>query len=133
MFQKFLLSEKVGKVKVMEGVTQLSVEKLLSHSTEAIRKGTLWCFRNFLVSTKFLDNREGGKVVHAFPSKNCCLTVAKNLYCNLSLCSEIFWYRKILCLRERERGGGEGVLGFLSIICCLTVRINSLGGTFCFS
>ena len=28
------------------------------------------------------------------------------------MCSEIFWFRKILCLRERERGGGEGVLGF---------------------
>ena len=28
------------------------------------------------------------------------------------MCSEIFWFRKILCLRGRERGGGEGVLGF---------------------
>ena len=44
-----------------------------------LRRGTLLCFRNFLVSKKLMDKRgEGRREYHDFPSKNVCLTVPKN-------------------------------------------------------
>ena len=41
-------------------VSRFSVENLLSHSTEKLRRGTLFCFTKFLVSKKFMDKRGGG-------------------------------------------------------------------------
>ena len=41
-------------------MSRFSVEKLLSHSTETFRRGTLLCcFRKILVAKKFLDKNEG--------------------------------------------------------------------------
>ena len=40
-----------------EGVSQFSIENLLSHSTEKHRRRTLLCFRKFLVSKNFMDKR----------------------------------------------------------------------------
>ena len=43
-----------------EGVSRFSVENLLSHSTEKLRRGTLLCFTKFLVSKKLWITEEGG-------------------------------------------------------------------------
>ena len=59
-----------------EGVSQFSVEKFLSHSTETFRRETLLCFRKFLVSKNVKDKRGGGH--HDFPLKLFCLTVPKH-------------------------------------------------------
>ena len=57
-------------------VSRFSVEKFLSHSAEKFRRGTLLCFRKFLVPKNFRDKRGGG--YHDFLSKFFCLTVPKN-------------------------------------------------------
>ena len=44
-----------------KGISQFSMENLLSHSTEKLRKGTLLCFRKILVSKNFLDKKGGEK------------------------------------------------------------------------
>ena len=43
------------------GASRLSVEILLSRSTEYLRRGNL-CFRKFLVSKNVKDKREGGGI-----------------------------------------------------------------------
>ena len=48
----------------------------MSHSAEKLRRGTLLCFRKFLVSKKVGDERGGG--YHDFPSKLFFLTVSKH-------------------------------------------------------
>ena len=56
--------------------SRFSIENLLSHSTEKLRRGTLLRFTKILVSKKFMDKRGGG--YHDFLSKFFCLTVPKN-------------------------------------------------------
>ena len=56
------------------GVSQFSLENLLSHSTGKLRRRTLLCFRKFLVSKKVMDKKGGRTECHNFPSKICCLT-----------------------------------------------------------
>ena len=41
-------------------LSRLSVKYLLSHSTEAFRRGARLCFRNILVSKNFMDKRGTG-------------------------------------------------------------------------
>ena len=82
------------------GASRLSLENLLSHRTEQLRRGNL-CFRKFLVSKNVKDKRERGGH-HDFLSKFCCLTVQK-IFVRETCVSESFWYRKML--RIRERGG----------------------------
>ena len=90
------------------GISRFSIENLLSHSTEKLRKVTLLCFKKFLVSKKFMDKGEeggrggggggggegeeggegrgrrggrgggGGREYHDFLSKVFCLTLPKN-------------------------------------------------------
>ena len=43
----------------MRGITRLSNENLLSHSTEKLRRGTFLRFTKFLLSKKNLDKRVG--------------------------------------------------------------------------
>ena len=57
-------------------VSRFSVENFLSHSAEKFRRGTLVCFRKFMVSKNVKGKRGGGH--HDFPSKTFCLTVPKN-------------------------------------------------------
>ena len=97
------------------GASRLSLENLLSHRTEQLRRGNL-CFRKFLVSENVKDKRERGH--HDFPSKHCCLTVPK-IFVGETCVSESFWYRKMLGIRER--GGHHD---FPSKICCLTIPKN---------
>ena len=53
------------------GISQFSIENLLSHSTEKLRRGTLLCFTKLLVSKKLMDKRGGGGTeYHDFLSKS---------------------------------------------------------------
>ena len=93
--------------------SRFSVENILSHSSEKIRRGTLLCFRKILVSKNARDKRGG--VYHNFPSKFFCLTVPKNFVGKSfsdSLISGIekFWIR-----------GGRKYRIFPSKIFCHTV------------
>ena len=51
-FRKFYLMRE-------EGVCHKFSPNFLPHSTEKLRRATLLCFRNFLVSKNFMDQREG--------------------------------------------------------------------------
>ncbi len=62
------LDEKVG-------VSRISVGTLLSHSTEKLHRGILRCFRKYLVSKTFKEER--GREYQDFPSKIFCLTCQK--------------------------------------------------------
>ncbi len=65
------------KVWIREGgVSRFSVGTLLSHSTEKLHRGILLCFRKYLVSKKFKEER--GREYQDFPSKIFCLAVPKN-------------------------------------------------------
>ena len=55
--------------------SRFSLEKISSHSAEKIRRGTLLCFRKFLLSKNVRFERGG---YQDFPSKTFCLTVPKN-------------------------------------------------------
>ena len=50
---------KMLRIREWGGASRLSLENLLSHSTEKLRRGNL-CFRKFLVSKNVKDNRERG-------------------------------------------------------------------------
>ena len=58
-------------------ISRFSIENLLSHSTEKLRRGTLLCSTKFLVSKKFMDKRGGGSI-KIFSQNFFCLTVPKN-------------------------------------------------------
>ena len=60
------------------GMPRFSFEKLLSHSIGKPRRGTLLCFRIFLVSNNFMDKRGGGEY-HDFASEIYCRTVLKKI------------------------------------------------------
>ena len=81
------------------------VDIFLSHSTEKFRRGTLLCFKKFLVSKTFIDKKGGGRECHNFPSKICCPAVPKNFvgepFCVLAKS----WYGKNLWIRGVEGGG----------------------------
>ncbi len=53
-FQKYRVSKNFMP---MRGISHFSIEKLLSNSTEKLRRGTLQCFKKFVVSKKFMDKR----------------------------------------------------------------------------
>ena len=75
-------------------VSRFSVEKILSHSAEKFRRGTLLCFRKFLIPKNVRDKRGGG--YHDFLSQLFCLTVPKNFVGEPLLASQNFQYRKNL-------------------------------------
>ena len=54
-----------------KGISRFSIENLLSHSTEKLRRRTLLCFRKFRVSKNFMDKKGGGgEGVSRFSVKN---------------------------------------------------------------
>ena len=60
------------------GVSRFSLESVLSHSTEKIRRGTHLGFRKLLVSENFTGKRRRGrKGVSRFSVRNFCLTRPK--------------------------------------------------------
>ena len=56
VFHYFQLSENFMPLR---GISRLSKETLLSHSTEKLRRGTFIFYTNFLVPKYFLDKRRG--------------------------------------------------------------------------
>ena len=124
MLQKISGIEKCQEGRERERVaSRLSLENLLSHHTEQLRRGNL-CFRKLLVSKNVKDKRERGGGHHDFPSKHCCLTVPKN-FAGETCVSETFWYRKTL--RIRKRGGHHDSP---SKICCLNTEKLRRGNLF---
>ena len=116
------------KVYIKEGgVSRFSVGTLLSHSTEKLHRGILLCFRKYLVSKKFKEER--GRESQDFPSKIFCLAVPKNFvgeYFSASLISVV----EKFYASERWSGYRD----FPSIFFCLTVPKISLGVMFqCFN
>ena len=65
----------------MSGISRISIESLLFHSTEKLCWGTLLCFTKFLVSKSLMDKRGGGgrREYHDFRSQLFSLTVPKVL------------------------------------------------------
>ena len=53
----------------MRGISRFSIENLLSHSNEKLRKGTFLCFTKFLISKKFMDKGGGREGVSRFSVK----------------------------------------------------------------
>ena len=123
MLQKLSGIEKCQEERERGGASRLSLENLLSHRTEELRRGNL-CFRKFLVSKNFKDKREGGH--HDFLSKICCLTVPKN-FAGETCVSEKFWYRKFLWMRR----GAREYHDFQMEIFCLTETKNFVEEPFC--
>ena len=96
MFLRISVSEKVYGKGGGESI-KIFCQKFLSHSAEKIRRGTLLCFRKFLVLKNVRDKRGGG--YHDFLSKLFCLTVPNHIVEEHFCVSEGFGNRKILCLR----------------------------------
>ena len=84
-----------------EGIAQFFVKNFLSHTAEKIRRGTLRCFRKFLVSKNFIHKKGISRLsVGNFLSHN-----TKKFHRRTQLFSENFWYRRILC-----KSGGITIL-----------------------
>ena len=62
----FCVSENFGYGKILctRGVYHDFLSKFFSHNPEKFRRGTLLCFRKFLVSKNFIDKRGGGRGCH---------------------------------------------------------------------
>ena len=90
-------------------------KKILSHTSETFRRGTLLGFRKLLESKKCMDKRgRRGREYQNFPSK-ICFIVPKKFVEEPFRVSENFWYRKILGIKE------GGYHDFSSKLFCLTV------------
>ena len=77
VFKEFLQINSTTDFRTLcERVSRFSLEKFSSHSAEKNRRGTLLCFRKFLLSKNVRDKR-GGWGYQDFPSKTFCLTVTK--------------------------------------------------------
>ncbi len=97
------LFPRTEKVRIKEGgASRFSVGTLLSHSTEKLHRGILLCFRKYLVSKKFKEER--GREYQDFPSKIFCLAVPKN-FVGESFSASLFSGIEIFCFRE----GGVGI------------------------
>ena len=77
--------------------------KLFCLSTEKLGRGTLRCFRKFLVSKNFMLQRVMSRF--SFESFLSHSTEAFRRSTILCCVSETFCYRKMLRIRERKRGG----------------------------
>ena len=110
-FRKFRVSKNIMP---MKGISRFSIESFSSHSTNKFCNGTLLPFTNILVTRKIMNKRGGGGWCNDFPSNLFFLTVPKDFVGELFRVSEVFGYRRILCL------GGEHD-DFLQKTCCLTV------------
>ena len=76
------------------GISQFSVEVLMSHSAENFRKGILLFLRKFLVSKSFMDE----KGVSRFSVENFWSHSAEKFRGHSFNVSENLGYRKILCI-----------------------------------
>ena len=112
---------KMLRIRERGGASRLSVENLLSHSTEKLHRGNL-CFRKILVSKNVKDNREKGGASRL--SNENLLSHKTEKLRRGNLC-----FRKVLVSKnvkdKRERGHHD----FLSKCCCLTVQKIFVGET----
>ena len=79
------------------GISRFSIENLLSHSTEKLRRGTLLCFTKFLVPKKFMDKRGG---VSQFSVNIFLSHSAEKFRRGTPQCVTNFGYWTILCFWE---------------------------------
>ena len=120
--RKFLVSINVKEKRERErGPSRLSLENLLSHRTEQLRKGN-FCFRKLLVSKNVKGSREKGGTSRLSVENLLCHSTEKLRRGNL--CFRNFLVSKSV-KDNRERGHHE----FPSKICCLTVPKNFVGET----
>ena len=121
--RKFLVSKNVKKGERERGASRLSLENLLSHRTEQIRRGNL-CFRNILVSKNVKDKRERGGA-----SRLSVEILLSHSTENENLRRGNLCFRKLLVSKnvkdKRERGHHDSQ----SKICCLRVPTNFAGET----
>ena len=111
VFKGFLLKSIPALVSVLYAEEYHNFQlKIFCLSAEKFLRGTLQCFRKFLVSKHVKYKRGGG--CHDFPSKLFCLTVPKYFVEEPFCVSESFWYRKILWIR-----GGRGEAESITIFC----------------
>ena len=85
VFRRISGSERFGKEG--EGVSRVSVESFLSHSSEKLGRGTtlLCCFSESFWQRKSLEN--SGREYQKFQSKVFCVTVPKNLLGKQPFCA----------------------------------------------
>ena len=75
VFKDFLqINSNIDFCTLCKRVSRFSLDKLSSHSAKQIRRGTLLCFRKFLLLKNVRDERGGCR---DFPWKTFCLTVPK--------------------------------------------------------
>ena len=60
-------------------ISRFFIERLLTHSTDKFRRGTLLCLKKKFGIEAFYEQGGGGRVYHDFPSKVFCLTAAKKI------------------------------------------------------
>ena len=96
VFKEFLqINSTTDSCTLCKRVSRFSLEKFSSHSAEKFHRGTLLCFRKFLLS-KNVRNKRGG--YQNFLSKTFCLTAPKIFVGGPFSVFINFGYRKILCL-----------------------------------
>ena len=95
----------------------------MSHSTEKFRRGTLRCFRKFLVSKNFMHK----KGVSLFSVEIFCLIVLKNFVAEHFSVSENFGFQKTLSIKE------GGITFPRGTFFHLTVPIKIVGEHICVS
>ena len=122
-FRKFRVSKKfMDKGRCREGVSHLSANILLSHSSEKTSYRNLLLCHQLWVSKKFMFKR----VLSCFSVEKFLSRSAQNVRRRTVLCFRKLRYRKILCLSGEYHE-------FLKKICCLTVLINFVTEPFCLS
>ena len=104
------------------GISRFSIENLVSHSTNKLRRETLLCFTKLLVSKNLWIR--GGEGVSRFSFKKFLSHSAEKFRKRTIYCSTNFGYRKNLCLRGLCHD-------LLSNFFCLAVPKNFVGEPFC--
>ena len=108
-----------------EGVSRFSVENL-SRSTEKIRRGTLLCFRKFLVLKNVRENRAGR--VSQF-----CVEIVFSHSTETFRRGTLLCFRKVLASKssmDKREGGGREYHDFPSKIFWILVPKNFVGEPF---
>ena len=100
-----------------------SLKIVLSHSTEKLRRWTLWCFKKLLVSKNFMDRRRG---VPRFSVENFLSHSTEKFIRGTLWCFKKFQASKNFMDKRQN-------YDFLSTLFCPTVPKNLVGEHFCVS
>ena len=106
VFKELLqINSTTGFCTLCKRVSRFSVGKILSHSAEKFRRGTLLCFRKFLETNNVRDKRVGGYQDFRVSRRKIVLShTAENFRRGTLLCFTKFLVTKKIMDR---RGGGE--------------------------